>query len=391
MQKKILLIIAYYFPPYAGISSLRSSKFAKYLPSSGWTPWVMTVDPRYYGERQLQDDPRLTTDLAATRIIRAPYWRFPGHVIFMKLLHPLLALIFAWRHRRGISAVYLCGSPFHPFLLTFPLTGLLHIPTLLDFRDSWSINHGYDGRRPDRLRARLRQRFLGLIERISIQFSSRVVFATYQLEDEYTELFPQWREKYSTIHNGFDPADFTRIEPQRLNTGPTLIMTGQFHIYTPDAVDALMHCLSERPALHFVYVGGEQAIIEAAARRAGVENQVICLPYSPYAEVLRLTAGADVGLVSNGLINGLGTKIFDYLALGKPTLCLVPNGSIIAREFADAPSVIISHPPHTAERIAIALDRTMAMVGQAGAVDLARFDRRESTRELAGLLEAITD
>lgn len=389
MQERAVLVITYYFPPYAGISSTRASKFVKYLPSTGWLPWVMTVDPRYYGGRQLKNDLRLATDLATTRIIRSRYWRFPGHISFMKLIHPLLAFAFAWRHRRNVGAAYLCGSPFHPFLLTLPLTRLLGIPTILDFRDSWSINHGYDGRAPTGFGSQLRQFLFGLLERISIQFASRVIFATRELQDEYTQLFPKWRSKYSTIHNGFDPEDFVKIEPKRLYTGPTLILTGQFHIYTPDAVDALMLCLVERPGINFVYIGSEHEIIEEAARRAGVSGRVACLPYSPYSEVLRLTSGADVGLVTTGLANGMGTKIFDYLALGKPTVCLVPKGSIIARELADTPSVIVSHPPHTPERIAIALDRAFGMTDQPSPLDLGRFDRREGTRELARILEAI--
>lgn len=348
----------------------------------------MTVDARYYGKRQLKDDLRLTKDLASTRIIRTPYWRFPGHVLVMKLLYPLLALGFAWRHRREIDAVYLCGSPFHPFLLTWPLTGILRIPSILDFRDSWSINHGYDGRSPG-LAARFRQFLFGLIERVSIRFASHVIFASHRLEEDYTELFPAWRAKYSTIDNGFDPEDFEWIEPRRIQAGPTLILAGQFHIYTPDAVDALMQCLIDRPALHFIYVGGEQAIIEEAAERAGVGKQVTALPYTPYAEVLRLTAGADVGLMTHGMIYGLGTKIFDYLALGKPTVCLVPEGSAIACEFAGSPSVIISYPPHTPETIANAIDCAFSMPAIPPAKDLDRFNRREGTRKLAKLLDKI--
>ncbi|MGB5736285.1 MAG: glycosyltransferase, partial [Thiohalocapsa sp.] len=375
--------------PYSSISGMRVSKFVKYLPAQGWKPWVLTVDPRYYGERGLTKDPRLVTDLATTRIIHAPYFRFPGHVLTMKLLHPLIALGFAWKHRRRLDAVYLCGSPFHPFLLTVILTGLLRIPTVLDFRDSWSINHGYDGQRPNSLLARLRETVLGLIERVSIRFASSVTFATTRLQEEYTALFPASRHKYHTIHNGFDPDDFVRIKPRRSSPGQTVVLSGQFHVYTPDAVDSLMTCLRNDPDIHFVYVGGEQSIIAESARRAGVTEQVTARPYMPYREVLSLTAGADVGLVTTGLVNGLGTKIFDYLALGKPTVCLVPSGSVIASEFGTVPTVVISHPPHTPERIAAALETAFGMVGTPCRADIGRYSRRESTRQLARLLDDI--
>ncbi len=389
MTDKTLLTIAYYFPPYSSISGMRVSKFVKYLPAQGWTPWVMTVDPRYYGKHSLANDPRLITDLAKTKIIHAPYFRFPGSVLTMKLLHPLLALGLAWKHRRQIDAVYLSGSPFHPFLLTMVLTGLLRIPTIIDFRDSWSINHGYDGRPPTSLVSRLREALFGLIERTSIRFASRVVFATTRLQEEYTILFPAWQSKYRTIHNGYDPDDFSGIEPRRIHPDRTLILSGQFHIYTPDAVMALMRCLHDRRDIHFVYIGGEHEIIAEAARREGASAQVTTLPYRPYADVLRLTAGADVGLLTNGMINGLGTKIFDYLALSKPMVCLVPSGSIVASEFAGTPTVIISHPPHTPERIARALTQALGRLEIPSSASLDRYSRRTSTQELARLLDEI--
>jgi len=42
-----VLIITYYWPPSGGAGVQRWLKFAKYLPSSGWIPAVLTVDPDY--------------------------------------------------------------------------------------------------------------------------------------------------------------------------------------------------------------------------------------------------------------------------------------------------------------------------------------------------------
>ena len=41
---KKCLIVAYYFPPGGGVGVLRSMKFAKYLPATGWDPIVVTAD-----------------------------------------------------------------------------------------------------------------------------------------------------------------------------------------------------------------------------------------------------------------------------------------------------------------------------------------------------------
>ena len=44
MARKVL-IISYVWPPAEGVGMLRASRFAKYLPSYGWEPLVLTVDP----------------------------------------------------------------------------------------------------------------------------------------------------------------------------------------------------------------------------------------------------------------------------------------------------------------------------------------------------------
>ena len=386
MQTKRLLMLAYYYPPFAGVASQRTSKFRKFLPEYGWEPIVYTVDERYYGHRVVRPSANNGTDNSVKRV---RYLRFPGATIVMKLAHPLLALWFAIRHRRELDGVYMSGSPFHPFILTPLLTGVFRIPTVLDFRDSWSINHGYDGSRSTSLVARFREKAFQSLERISIRFATRAVFATSRLQSEYAELFPQWGRKFFTIHNGFDPEDIASVTPQRQFSETTLILAGKFHLYTPEAVDTLMEVLQVTPDIAFVYVGEEHAIIEDAARRHGVTERVKTLPFQPQKRVLALTAGADIGLVTNGMVNGLGTKVFEYLALGKPAICLVPEGSVIVSEFGQTAYVLVSHPPHTRQRITELIQHALSAIGQPQAANLAPFDRKRNTGALARLLNEI--
>src|SRR5712692_2965690 len=46
---KRILFVTYHFPPQKGSSGLlRSLKFCRYLPETGWLPVVLTVHPRAY-------------------------------------------------------------------------------------------------------------------------------------------------------------------------------------------------------------------------------------------------------------------------------------------------------------------------------------------------------
>ena len=381
---KNVLIAAYYFPPYALVSSVRVTKFCKYLPQFGWKPWVLTVAPDYYQGRILSEVP---PEVNRAKICRIPFYRFPGAVTIVKLLFPVFLIFFALRHRRHIDGILLSGSPFHPFLASIFLKGLLGIPTILDFRDSWSPNFGYEGRQPASLWDGYKHRFFELIERISIHFASCVTYATDVLLEEYRRLIPYHGNKYYTISNGYDPEDFIAVEPNRLDNSKTIILTGQFNIYTPEVVTGLMQALKSFPFLHFIYIGSEYRLISKKAKAFESTNQVTALPYSPYREMLALIAGSDCGLVTTGMVNGMGTKIFDYLALKKPTLCFVPKGSVITNHFSGAKGVVICEAPHTLASIKKGLSSILEVTPTVDDKMIKQFSRKESARKLAQILQ----
>ena len=384
LEMKNVLIAAYYFPPYALVSSVRVTKFCKYLPQFGWKPWVLTVDPDYYQGRILREVP---PEVNKTKIHRIPFYRFPGAVTIVKLLFPLIIIFFALRHKRQIEGVLLSGSPFHPFLSTIILKGLLGIPTVLDFRDSWSPNYGYEGRHSASFLETSKHRFFELIERISIQYASGVTFATDVLLEEYSRLIPFQRNKYYTITNGYDPEDFISVKPIHLVNSKTIILTGQFNIYTPEVVTGLIKALKFFPFLHFIYIGSEYRLISKKVQAFENTTQVTTLPYSPYRKMLALIAGADYGLVTNGMVNGMGTKIFDYMALNKPTLCFVPKGSVITKHFSGAKGVVICEAPHTLASIKKGLSSIFEVRSTVDENMIKRFSRKKSSRTLAQVLQ----
>lgn len=382
---KNLLVAAYYFPPYANVSTVRSMKFCKYLPGVGWNPLVLTVNPLYYRTAVVKEIPHETKQI---RSVLVPYYSIPGIVLFIKLLFPLIICMYSVYQKKNFDAVYISGSPYHPFIATTIISGLFRIPTILDFRDSWSFSYGFDGKSKNTFRGRFKAFFFRVIERISIKFASSVIFATPTLQNEYSSIFPQYMHKFQTITNGFDPDDFNTLTPQRTHNDKTLILTGKFYFYTPEVATEIIKALSSFPDLHFVYIGNEQEDINNIAEREGVGKQVTSLPFQSYRKTIAKVAGADYGLVTSALANILGTKIFDYLALKKPTLCFVPQDSIITEYFRETDTVIICEAPHTQESIQAGLEKLLA-VKQVETIDISRFSRKYCTQQLAAVLDRI--
>ncbi len=387
-HERHLLVAAYYFPPFGDVSGTRAAKFCKFLPHHGWIPHVLTVDPRYYGAKVL---PSLTPEARAVDRHLVPYLRVPGRVALVKMLYPLAIILAVLRGRKRLDAIYLVGSPFHPFAVTAVITRLLGIPTILDFRDSWSLNIGYDSdiqSGQQKLVSRLGRFVKRRIEAIGIRYATRVSFVTGRLNEQYSEVFRQYQAKFLTIPNGFDPDDFVAVQPKiGVATGQVIILTGKFLIYGASSIESFFRALKGFPNLRFLYVGGEHEATDALARKVGVEGQVTTIPYSPYGEVLSLIAGADYCLVTNGVAYGVGTKIFDYLALGKRILCLVPRNSEITREFGGIESVEVIEVPHTEEGIAEGLRVLTAFSPDTEQGNVEQFSRAHSAQVLARILD----
>lgn len=384
MMKKIL-VASFYFPPYADIAGTRAVKTCKYLPEYKWDPWVLTVDKRYYGEKMIAS---LPSDIEKIRITSLPYVPVFAAKTLASLLYPLMILFYATKYRKQVDAVCMIGSPYHPFLLTPVINKILNIPVVLDFRDSWSYNYGFDGtsRYQAGFLAKLKQKVYFFIERIAVAHASLATFATSTLKDEYSKLIPKYRNKYHTIYNGYDEDDFKNIKPVSIAAGKTILLAGKFNIYTPDAVEYFLEVLKVKESLTFIYIGNEYDIIRSLAEKIGVEKRVVTMKFQPYAQVLQFIAGADYCLLSTGLKNGMGTKIFDYLALSKPTLCLIPQGSIITQQFASTPGIVISEAPHTRERIKDSLQRLLSLDSSKADNHFKQFSRRKLTEKLAVLL-----
>lgn len=373
-------MVAYYFPPYANVSTVRTTKYCKYLPKFGWTPHVLTVDEQYYQGRVL---PLSSFELGETTISRIPYFSFPMNVLCIKIFFPFIVFAYIFKHRHEIDVVYFSGSPFHPFILSVVIDIFLKKRTILDFRDSWSTNHGFDGQGADSWFAKTKQWLTRQVEKHAIRFASNVIFATTVLQQEYEELYPKFKRKYKTIPNGYDPDDFLGLQPIKITDKTTLILAGQFNLYTPVAINALMGALRALPNLHFIYIGNEADVIREIAITCSVEASVTTYPYLPYKEVLRYVAGANYALLSNGMRNGMGTKIFDYLALNKAVLCFVPKGSVITQQFSELESVIIFEPPYTAALLTQKLEELMQIKGTEDvSAALKEFTRDEATKKL---------
>ncbi len=430
------------FPPDASVGVLRSVKFCRYLPEFGWTPEVLAhksrpeidkIDPSSLRE--------LSPDLVVHRtghfdVLDWPY-RFkarrrsggnrstpppvdaaindgsgagPSARSWKATLRSILLnapdRMITWLPHavaRGLGpawkadCIYSSIPPYTPHLAALVLHRLTGRPLVLDFRDPWG-----DDQRPD-LSARQIQ-FHRTLEAACVRRAAVVIHATQEARDAMIARFPDEPvDKFATVYNGYDQAEMPPAEHRLVTSDPKQpLRLGYFgNLYgtrSPEYLFEALRLLREqdgiderRIELHIV--GGITAHARQLVEEMKLDKVVRLVSRIPRAEALRQMCQSGVlALIGAADMDQfcIATKVYEYLAAGRPILALVPPGPILRLlEHCQAGHPV---PPGDPVKIAAKLKELLARHESTGlalepARNLDKFTRRHQTGELAKLLE----
>jgi len=400
MNKKVLLIARNFYPSNA-TGSHRPGKLAKYLPEFGWTPVVLCAEwtPENSGDEY---DPILAAQPDVCRTVRVPYPAKPSSKIG-RVAYWTLPILFPYRAPLGFTRRMLASAedlvrhePFDVIWSTY-MPGLTHyvasriarrhgIPWVADFRDI-----------PDQVFRPLRLWHTVRQEVRACRWAKAIVTVSQPLADC---LARRYRAPVHVIPNGFDPDDF----PPRPNEPHAKFAISYFgHLAYPQdprpffaALDRLMESgrmNAEDVEVRFYATSPRtlKPLVEGFACRRIVQ----CHPRVPYEEMVLLAQrSAVLLLVGSGKYEGITTsKIFNYLAAGRPTLD-VP-GSAVTREILEETGA--GAWAADAAGIAGLLSRWYDEWKETGTVayhgipeKIARYTRKEQTGQLARIFDSVT-
>jgi glycosyltransferase involved in cell wall biosynthesis len=375
---KKLLVIAYFFPPAGVVGVYRTLKFVKYLPEFGWQPVVLTVSN---GKFPVYDESLVKLIPEGVPVHTAPSWealnegydrpeRAPRRRTLGSRVRTRLFMLWSWlaipdpmvgwvpnalraarriAHEQGIEHVYISGYPFSSFLLAPLLKRRAKVRVAVDYRDPWTQSINYPRR------TALHRRIDRALEHRVVRASDLVISNTRHNEVRMAEEFGRAdrREKFISIHNGFDAEDFAPIARGRTDRF-TITYAGAFYYsvgsdFSDRAGDAIMKTYSplyffealeqffarrpearERTRVRFMGVLGHG--YDPVIRERGLESVIERVGYVDYDEHLRVLKNADVLLLvlsrgekSRGWIP---SKFFQYLGTGNPVLALAPEGEV---------------------------------------------------------------
>ncbi len=361
---KRVLFVTYYFPPSGGPGVQRSLKFVKYLPEFGWQPTVLTVDPDYAAypalDMELVNEIPASLDVIRTKS-RDPYSAYgrlfgkkKGEVVgvgFLSQIRPgtrerlarwVRANLFIPDARKGwmsyadtaadkalashsYDAVFSTGPPHSTHLIAQHVKRRTNIPWVMDLRDAWppdSFAHLF----PTSNWARSRD---ARIRRSSFADADVILTVSKSLGIDVGDLT---ETPVKIIPNGYDPDDFNTVEPLQQDSF-TIVYAGNMSA-EQDPI-ALWHAMKTYKSrgdwqnVRVCLVGNTAGEVQAGIEQAGLRKHVDVILYVEHQKAVRYMCGADLLLLSinrvpnpGGIVTG---KLYEYLASGRPILCLTPG------------------------------------------------------------------
>lgn len=383
-MKKNVLSIIYFFPPIAGSGVQRPLKFVKYMPQFGYEAVVETVKNGYcfaYDYNMLDEIPKSTkiyrSNSGETLWLRKVIEKVSSFkknkkgsqdkedtVKSQQSAPGLKARLFdfidlhffipdskiRWYSHavkdvdrvlknEKIDCIYSTSAPFTVHLIALHAKKKTNLPWIADFRDPWVGNAIMTKNHSER-----RKRKEAKLEREVITHADKVLMVTEPICERYRKRYPEFKDKFITITNGFDGADFKSIEPIKEDKF-TICYTGLLsNGRTPEtlfkAIDIMIDKNSKlKGKIKIKFIG------YAAPEYIGLLSKYNCgecvenLTYMPHDECVKHLKGADVNLIilpdmesAKGDFTG---KIFDYIGAERPVLGIMPSGGVASNLIID--------------------------------------------------------
>lgn len=371
---KRVLIITYYWPPSGGSGVQRWLKMSKYLPEYGWQPVIYTTENAEYPII----DHSLEKDVAPNiEVIRRPitepysaYKKFLGinkdETVKMGFIQekeknkswksdlslwvrgnffipdarcgwvkPSVRFLKEYLNEHPVDAIISTGPPHSMHLIALKLKEALGLPWIADFRDPWTEIDYYNDLHltawADRKHHRLEQEVLTKADKV-------VTVAP----DGARRLGRLGNRNVRTIYNGFDRDDDTQT-PVNLSEQFTITYLGVLSkIQNPSNLwQALAELIKEDSgfdkSLRINMIGQIDSAVVSSIDENGLTQHVAYSPYMPHDQVSAVHRSSTLLLLllmpdseprAKGLLTG---KLFEYMASGRPILCIGPEDGDAAR------------------------------------------------------------
>jgi len=261
------------------------------------------------------------------------------------------------------------------------------LPWLADYRDPWATRHLRHYPTP------LHRRAHYALEEWALHPAAAVTATAEPIAASLRRRFPPLADRVTVLPNGYDPID-DLSSPADLGEGFWLVHTGRLYGRSEQLRRVLQAFAALPPEVKLLFVGVEGGEIRRQAADLGVGERVRTLPFVPHHTALAYQRAADgLVLITGNAPEALSSKVFEYLAAGRPIFAYIPGRSAAADLLEECGGAVIaaqSEPPDGPLRRFVEQARSGAVPAPDDAA-VARYDGRTLTRRLGALLDCLAD
>ncbi len=356
-----VLIITYYWPPSGGAGVQRWLKFSKYLPQSGWEPVILTVDPKYAAypsyDASLEEDVPESTLVYRTkatdwfRLYRSDKSKVPSagfatnkdDSLKGKISRFIRGNFFipdprrGWnRHafrkacelieQKGIKHIITTSPPHSTQLIGLKLKKrFTEIKWIADLRDPWTDIYYYDLFYPTFFSRKIDRNY----ERSVLKNADIITTVGPSLGEKFESILPGIRDKIKIVHNGFDESDFENVSastPEKFTISYTGTISESYPV--EGFITAMQKVIAGGIDISLKFTGHISDVHRERFISALGNERLEFFHYSEHNIAVRQMLSSSLQLLilpkdpDNRIF--LPGKLFEYIASGKPILCLGP-------------------------------------------------------------------
>ncbi|MGN8225770.1 hypothetical protein [Gracilimonas sp. BCB1] len=371
MARKKILIVSYYWYPFADVGTYRISRFAKYLAKSGWDIVVLTAKEAAAGMKGKPDDPVLENIKVYRANIIEPvsllkkkenggaktsnpsiFYQKDANLISRLAVWARLNLMipdakFTWKwfavplgkkviEQEKPDIILSTSPPPTTSLIAKKLAGWSGLPWHADFRDPWTNIYYYDDNPQSKWAGERNKKLEGSVlesaDRLSVV--NHGFFPSYQLDD-----------KLEKIPNGFDPDHIIQDDDSSTNKKFTIRYFGSLKVnqYPEAFISALKTLTKENPEVAdnvaFQFYGNINEDIKRDIETVSSRIECNFNGYISHDRMMELVNTSDLLLLVIGRTKNskfaLSTKVFEYMISGNPVLGIGPVDGAAAELVGD--------------------------------------------------------
>ena len=229
-----------------------------------------------------------------------------------------------------IEAVLISCPPFHQAIAGVLLKKWFSTKLVVDYRDAWTLN-------PYRRRLNPFRRFVlkgdKFFEKYLLHNTNLLIVSHQEMKERYLCHFKFLEGRIEVIYNGFDPEKIEVLQ-ESLFSEFTILHLGNFYAKQktrdPDLfLNSLRKIITEKDIspdqLRVLFIGEKYNEVEEMIEEKGLSAYVSYLNRVPHDSAMEYLNKSHALLLIESL-DVMTTKVYEYLATGKPMLCLIKHG-----------------------------------------------------------------